>query len=83
MGTLSSSQTNLHIALLVRNTNKSGAEGSLSSIFLFFNTGKSKDHAKEKAFAISIPNSLQRQSDFLALMERGALAFVQPIELDP
>ena len=78
-----SPQTNLHIAKPKRKTNKLGGESVVSTLFLSFNTGRSADHAKDKSYAIFTPILLQRQSAFLTLAEKAALAFVQLAELPP
>ena len=83
METSSRPQTNLHIAMRKKKTNKSGGEGGVLSIFPSPNTIGSTNYAKDKGYVISTPTFLQRQPAFLTLMKRGALAFVQPAELLP
>ena len=79
----SSPQSNLHIALRQKKTNKSRVEGVVSTLFLPFDTGRSSDHAKDKNYVIFTPILLQRQSAFSALAKKAALAFAQLAELPP
>ena len=81
--TLLSPQTNFHIAICQRQTDRQAAKTVVSTSFLSFNTGRSADHSKDKSYAIFVPILLQRQSAFSALAKRVALAFVQVDEIHP